>query len=275
LSTNTTAIPPSLDRVLALVYDSYIPDRTAEIAFWTGQAATCGTRVLFPIAETGEVASGLAMAGFTVVAGHTSPAMLDISRARRKTLPAPVRKRLSLLTSSGARMRFPGPDYDFCCLPGRVFETLVEDAGRMACLRACARRLRPGGRLGMELSSRLSPPVPPWILQIRRSLPPGIEAQRRRYLVPLQELGLLRIRELLRINLAAPEGINSSPKVLVFRYGFPLRIASGREMVELLNSCGFREVEVLEFSASGASGLIDSEDALPGSPAMIVLARKG
>jgi len=46
-------------------------------------------------------------------------------------------------------------------------------------------------------------------------------------------------------------------------------------MVELLNSCGFREVEVLEFSASGASGLIDSEDALPGSPAMIVLARKG
>lgn len=133
------------DALLAELFDLDVANVHDDIAFYQGLARACGESVLELGVGSGRVAAALARAGYDVSGIDTSPAM--IARAERN---AGAAQRLHLLR---ADMR----DFDIDRRFGLIFAAfgtfhhLLTRDDQLACLRAVARHLTPGGVFACDL----------------------------------------------------------------------------------------------------------------------------
>ena len=106
---------------------------------------------------TGDLTEAFARAGARrVIGADFTPQMLDIARAKRSRLPAPVRERLDYQEGDAQRLPFPDAAFDIVSIAFGIRN--VQDPPRA--LAEFRRVLRPGGRLVvLEFDRPRSAPV--------------------------------------------------------------------------------------------------------------------
>jgi len=128
----------------AQTYDTTMRDWPGEMDFYRRHAATVHARhegVLELACGTGRVSINLAREGVRVVGLDISEPMLDIARAKARSM--------ANATWVVGDMRDFNLDEQFglIMIPGHAFQNLVETQDQMACLEASRKHLAPGGRL--------------------------------------------------------------------------------------------------------------------------------
>ena len=123
-------------------------DSVDDIPFYVGlarEAASRGERVLELGCGTGRVTIPMAQAGAEVTGLDSSPAMLDIARAKRERAGVTVR------WVEGDMADFELPErYGLVVIPFRSFLHLIGDEDQLNCLAAIHGHLTAGGRLALN-----------------------------------------------------------------------------------------------------------------------------
>ncbi|HEY7021110.1 MAG TPA: class I SAM-dependent methyltransferase [Ktedonobacterales bacterium] len=134
-----------------LEHDAIIED----IEFFAQQIAGLGVarlRILEIGSGTGRIAAGLALAGCEVVGVEPSAAMRARGLARLSALPERVARRMTVLDGDARLLTLP-PDarFDAALYGLDTFAHLLTAGERNMALRAAYERLRPGGKLLIDL----------------------------------------------------------------------------------------------------------------------------
>jgi SAM-dependent methyltransferase len=133
-------------------YDALYPEIPGgdDIAFFRHLATETGGPVLELGCGSGRVTIPIAEAGFRTVGLDRSAPMLDLARARRRSLPSDVAERLELvegdMTSLDLHRRFGLVFAAF-----RVFMALLDRDAQRSALAGIRRHLRPGGLVAIDL----------------------------------------------------------------------------------------------------------------------------
>jgi len=132
------------------IYDFLSRDNQRDVPLWLDLAArgdgpvlelACGSlRALLPIAR----------AGYRVVGLDLSPHMLKRAREKVAQESAEVQARVRLVEGSMADADL-GEQFSLIYITARSFQALLTRAEQRRCLEACARHLRPGGYLGLDV----------------------------------------------------------------------------------------------------------------------------
>ena len=126
----------------------------ADVAFYLEEAERAGasSRVLELGCGTGRLTLPLAQAGHEVTGIDLSPAMLARARAKLAAPPSSVRDRVTLLEGDVSRIELSEtPSFDLVVAPFRVLQHFVAIADQLDVLAGARRRLRPGGRLVLDV----------------------------------------------------------------------------------------------------------------------------
>jgi SAM-dependent methyltransferase len=138
--------PPSAYDELGALYDSWSRSVTEDIDFYVELAIESGGPVLEVGVGSGRIAIPTALAGLEVVGVDSSPAMLDLARAKAAVHGI----RLRLVHADMRRLpelgRFP-----LITVPFRALLHLRTDAERLAVLRSLRSRLLDNGRLAFDV----------------------------------------------------------------------------------------------------------------------------
>jgi SAM-dependent methyltransferase len=134
----------------AAVYDLEYPDCEGdELAFWSQLADAAGPQLLELATGTGRVAIALAGLGHQVIGLDRSSAMLVRAERKRRRLAPGVAARLRLVRADMRAFHFATP-FDVVFVSFNSY-LLLDAAGRLACLRAAHRQLRPGGAFAVDV----------------------------------------------------------------------------------------------------------------------------
>ncbi len=167
----------SLPRPYPALADLFVPERTAEIAFWTELARTYGRVVVNWHCGGGELGLGLAQAGLRVVGVDPEPELIEVARAREREAGGELM--LSWLSQEPRLMQLPGPA-NMVLISDDALGLYLNDEQRIGLLTNAFYHLRPGGALGMAV------PLAPasgvmhntYISGPLRRLPPGFFVRR-------------------------------------------------------------------------------------------------
>lgn len=121
-----------------------------DIGFLRHLAEEIGGPVLELGCGTGRVAIPLAESGLEVVGVDRSTAMLAIAEAKRRSLPATIRRRLRFVEADMRDFRL-GRRFGLAFAAFRAFQHLLEPADQRAALAAVRRHLRPGALLVLDV----------------------------------------------------------------------------------------------------------------------------
>jgi SAM-dependent methyltransferase len=138
--------PPSAYDELGSAYDAWCRSVTEDIDFYVDLALRSGGPVLEIGIGSGRVAVPTALAGVEVVGVDTSPAMLDLARAKAAAHGLELDLRLGDMRDLPDLGRFP-----LITVPFRALLHLRDDGERLAVLSGLRRRLRPGGTLAFDV----------------------------------------------------------------------------------------------------------------------------
>jgi SAM-dependent methyltransferase len=238
-------------------YDCFFGDRTAEIAGWAGLAAPYGRRVIEWMCGTGELACGLARAGFSVTGVDVAAEMVAVARKRMAGDAAP-----RWVLGDMRDLRLSGEDADFGFVPAGSFGHLLARADRERALRNARRHLRPGGALVLALSPAGAESQPETVRGPFDALRPGPGgamvrkiAVRTAYDAATQRYTICDTVEIVDRN-----GTHR------FSYAFQLRHFTAAEAVDLLTAAGF--------VAARHYGDFDQRPWQPGAPRWLVCAER-
>lgn len=126
----------------------------ADVAFYVEEAKRAGaaSRVLELGCGTGRLTVPLARAGHEVTGIDLSPAMLVRAREKLAAEPRAVRERVTLLEGDVRRIALSDePSFDLVVAPFRVLQHLDAIDDQLDVLAGARRRLRPGGRLVLDV----------------------------------------------------------------------------------------------------------------------------
>jgi len=126
----------------------------ADVGFYVEEAARAGaaSRVLELGCGTGRLTLPLARAGHPVTGIDLSPAMLARAREKLAAEPDMVRERVTLLEGDVRRMSLADePSFDLVVAPFRVLQHFDAIDDQLDVLAGARRRLRPGGRLVVDV----------------------------------------------------------------------------------------------------------------------------
>ena len=236
--------------------------RTADVPLWLALAEEAGGPVLELACGTARVTIPLARAGREVTGLDMSPNMLAIARRKLEQEGPDVRARISLVEGD---MRDFSLDQEFplIIIPFSAFQVLLEREDQRRCLECCARHLKAGGRLAIDVfHPKLS----------RLTAEGGVEEGPDEFPGPdgvavrwsghtTYDLANQRLRSRWQYERSSPGGGTTvSEHVLELHYFFRF------EMEWMLEACGF-EVEALY-------GNSDPSEFRADSPEMIFVARK-
>jgi SAM-dependent methyltransferase len=140
---------------LAAWYDLEHDEVSEDIEFFAHELAALGIarpHILEVGSGTGRIAAGLALAGFEVVAIEPSAAMRARNWARLAALPERVARRVSVVAGDARLLTLASAaSFDAALYGLDTFAHLLTSDERNAALRAAHERLRPGGRLIIDL----------------------------------------------------------------------------------------------------------------------------
>jgi SAM-dependent methyltransferase len=126
----------------------------ADVAFYLEEAERAGSssRVLELGCGTGRLTLPLAQAGHEVTGIDLSPAMLARAREKLGVQPRESRDRVTLLESDVRRIELAdAPAFDLVVAPFRVLQHFAAIGDQLEVLAGARRRLRPGGRLVLDV----------------------------------------------------------------------------------------------------------------------------
>jgi SAM-dependent methyltransferase len=218
----------------ARYYDVDAGLETEDIPFYLAMARRTGGPVLEVACGTGRVLLPLARAGFDVVGLDISPAMLAI--AREKVASAGLQRKVRLVLGD-ARDFDLGQRFRFAFVALNSFMHLVDDEDQVRALRAIRRHLAPDGLLAIDLpnpeTTLLGEASGQLIHEWTREAPDTgnqlLKLRSQRADTASQLLDLTFI-----YDEVAPDG-----QVRRTAIPFPLRYFHRREMLLLLEKCGF------------------------------------
>jgi SAM-dependent methyltransferase len=225
---------PIAPRPSPALADLFIPERTEEIAFWSGLALGYGRVAVNWHCGTGELAIGLAKSGLRVLGVDPNPEAIEVARARESSTPpaSDTSMLLTWLCHEPRLVSLPGPA-DFSVLSGEVLGTYLAADVRLGLLRNLFEYLRPGGALGLTVP--LAPPsgvVPnKYISGPLRRLPKGLFARRVSTLEYDAANSLLNGQDEVLVRL--PDGEQH------FHETYTRRLYSPAEIFALLREVGF------------------------------------
>ncbi|HKP16209.1 MAG TPA: class I SAM-dependent methyltransferase [Gemmatimonadaceae bacterium] len=126
----------------------------ADVGFYVEEAERAGaaSRVLELGCGTGRLTLPLAQAGHEVTGIDLSPAMLARARAKLAAQPRSVQDRVTLHEGDVRRLELEAtPSFDLVAAPFRILQHLVTIEDQLDVLAGARRRLRPGGRLVLDV----------------------------------------------------------------------------------------------------------------------------
>ena len=228
--TGNTSNEPVAPRPSPALADLFIPERAAEIAFWTELAMGYGRVVINWHCGTGELALGLAQNGLKVVGVDPDSEAIEVARTREAALNKDML--LTWLCHEPRLISLPGPA-DFAIVSGEMLGTYLHEEQRIGLLKNLMHHLRPGGALGMSV------PLAPasgvihnkYISGPLRQLPKGVFARRVSTLKYDAESNLLNGQDELLVRL--PDGEQR------FQEQYSRRLYSPDEIFALLYNAGF------------------------------------
>jgi SAM-dependent methyltransferase len=140
---------------LAEWYDLEHDAITEDIEFFAHEIAALGIarpRILEIGSGTGRIAAGLALAGYEVMGVEPSAAMRTRNQARLAALPERVARRISVIEGDARLLTLPSEARFDAALYGLdTFAHLLTSGARNAALLSDHGRLRPGGKLFIDL----------------------------------------------------------------------------------------------------------------------------
>ena len=245
------------------VYDHLAGDNQRDVPLWLDLAARNGGPVLELACGALRALLPIARAGYQVVGLDLSLHMLQRAREKVAEESAEVQARVRLIEGSMAGFDI-GEQFGVIYITARSFQALLTRAEQRDCLKACARHLRPGGYLGIDVfNPKLSMLIQPGgaDLEPAEYTGPGGEAIRELnhtdYDLATQNLRW-RSRQEWSDACEAPQ---------VREYICDLHYFFRFEMEWMLEACGF-EVEALY-------GSFDRSELTAESGEMVFVARRG
>jgi len=222
------------------IYDFVSRSRRDDVELWLTLANETGGPVLELACGTGRALLPLAQAGYECVGIDLSPYMLRIARRKLAQEPADVRGRVTL--AEGDMKSFDlGREFGLVFITARSLQALLTREDQRACLQRCARHLRPGGLLGIDVfNPRLD----------RLVRPGGVDEQPDEYDGPdgcrVRETGHTDydLANQTLVWKSRAECTSGDGQVVVREYDCPLHYFFRFEFEWMLEACGF-EVEAL------------------------------
>jgi SAM-dependent methyltransferase len=252
---------------LAEWYDREHDDVTEDIEFFAQQIAALGAprpRVLEIGSGTGRIAAGLALAGCEVVGVEPSAAMRARSLARLTALPERVARRVSVVADDALLLSLPLDARFAAALYGLdTFAHLLTSEEREAALQAAHERLRPGGKLLIDLDQlgprRLAESIGrDWLQAIWQDQRSGQTLRHALRATDVRD-GAVTIQNMLLVT--APDGATSETMT-------ELRLALlSREEVE-------RAIRATGFTLEMVHGGYDGCEAAPDAPRLLFVATR-
>jgi SAM-dependent methyltransferase len=138
------------DRWSAELYDHRVGHHREDIDLWLGLAEEAGGTALELACGTGRATLEMARRGRPVVGLERSPYMLEIARRHLAEEPAEVQARTRLVEGDMAGFDL-GETFGLIFIPARSFLILPTREAQRGCLLSCARHLRPGGLLAIDV----------------------------------------------------------------------------------------------------------------------------
>ncbi|UCC69228.1 MAG: methyltransferase domain-containing protein [Armatimonadota bacterium] len=236
--------------------------RTADVPLWLALAEEAGGPVLELACGTARVTIPLARPGREVTGLDMSPNMLAIARRKLDQEGRDVRARIRLVEGDmrdfSLDQRFP-----LIIIPFSAFQVLLEREDQRRCLECCARHLKPGGRLAIDVfHPKLSRLTAEGAVEEGPDEFPGPDGVTVRWSGHTDyDIANQRLRSRCRYERTASGGETTvSEHMLELHYFFRF------EMEWMLEACGFH-VEALY-------GNFDRNEFAADSPEMIFVARK-
>jgi len=134
----------------AEVYDFLSRDNQRDVPLWLDLAARNGGPVLELACGSLRALLPVARAGYRVVGLDLSPHMLQRARERLAAESTEVQARVRLVEGNMADFDL-GEQFGLIYITARSFQALLTRAEQRRCLESCARHLRPGGNLGLDV----------------------------------------------------------------------------------------------------------------------------
>ena len=211
-----------------------------DLTFWLELAKETGGPVCELACGSGPAMLPLARAGYQVVGLDLSPHMLAIAHRRLQAEPPEVRQRVRLLQGNMANFRLDG-EFGLIFITNRSFQALLERVEQRSCLECCARHLRRGGLLAIDVFN----PKLAFLVS-----PGGVDEGPHEYRGPggelIRETGHIdydlanqKLTWRVRQEATAPDGrVTPHEYVVLLRYYFRF------ELEWMLEACGF-EVQAI------------------------------
>ncbi|MBV9355441.1 MAG: class I SAM-dependent methyltransferase [Chloroflexi bacterium] len=230
---------PFMDAQIAKLYDVF--PFAADLPLYRRLAAAQGGRVLEIACGSGRVVVPLVEAGNQVVGLDASPHMLDLARAKLRSVEAGAAARL---VQGDMRDFDLGETFDLAIIATKSFAYLVDRRDQAQALSCIARHLRPGGLLALDLLH----PRPAWLQD-----PPGTLRQDLTAYAPRLDAIVSRTETMVEIDLARQLRIIRSAYEIVAADGtvtkrfveWPYRYTYRFEAEHLLERAGFTVKAVL------------------------------
>jgi len=141
----------------APIWDLFLGDRTREIECWDTLACKYGSKILSPMAATGEIGAALSSRGYSVTILELEKEM--IKEGRRKYGKV---KNLSFAEADVRDFSLEEKNFDFSFIGTADFHHFLSRSDQLSALKCLYNHIRPGGGLGLELwyppeNSRVTP----------------------------------------------------------------------------------------------------------------------
>ena len=121
-----------------------------DIALWLALAEDSGGPVLELACGTGRALLPVARAGHEITGLDLSPHQLAVARRKLAQESAEVQARVRLVEGDMSGFDL-GERFGLIFITFRSFQALLERSQQRGCLLCCARHLKPGGRLGIDV----------------------------------------------------------------------------------------------------------------------------
>jgi len=146
----TQILPLYGDQWSAELYAHVMDPRRDDVPFWLSLAERAGGPVLELACGGGRALLPFAHAGHECVGLDLSPHMLRFFERKLANEAAGVRQRVRLVAGDMADLSLD-QEFGMIFIANRSFQALLTRAEQRKCLEACARHLKPGGLLGIDV----------------------------------------------------------------------------------------------------------------------------
>ena len=146
----TQVLPLYSDEWSAELYARVMDPRQDDVSFWLSLAERAGGPVLELACGGGRALLPFARAGHECVGLDLSPYMLRFFERKLADEPAGVQQRVRLVAGNMADLSLD-QEFGTIFIANRSFQAVLTRAEQQKCLEACARHLKPGGLLGIDV----------------------------------------------------------------------------------------------------------------------------